>query len=190
MCGTGGTEVAEGWCIGGLGSADTTVGTNSTGIGGYRTWHRAAHGKVQRICAGLRRDVERRRRDSFTSTVSVPKREMCAGVRRGRKVVLDRCAHGARWRDATDDIAADARMSLPVMRGHARHEHALDLVGGRGVGRGRHVHVGRVDRSARGGISSPVRRGELGVCDRVGALSKRRRSAVGPREVMYGAQPM
>ena len=105
---------------------------------------------------------------------------MCASVRRGRKVVLDRRAHRVGRRDVAGDIAATAHISLPVMGGHVRHEHALDFVGGHGVGRGRHVHVRREDIGGRGGISSPpVRGGELEICDRVRALGKRRRPAIG-----------
>ena len=50
------------------------------------------------------------------------------------------------------------------------HEHALGLAGGRGVGRGRHLHAGRVDRSAREDIGSPVRCGELDVRGLAGAF--------------------
>ena len=151
-----GTEVAEGRRIGDLGSADATAGMHSTGVGAYRRWHRAAHGKVQRACVGRRGDAERHRRNALTPAVGVPKCERYAGVRRGRKLVSGRCAHGARGRDATDGVAAETRMSLPVVGGHVRHEHALSgLVGGRGVGRGG-ARACRASRrqSARGRISS------------------------------------
>ena len=113
----GSTDVAESLRIGDLGSADTTVGTNSTGTDAYRSWRRVAYGKVQRVCVGLRGDVGRFWRNVLTPAVGVLKCEMGAGAHRGGKVVLGRCAHDARGRDATDGVAVNTRISLPVVGG-------------------------------------------------------------------------
>ena len=89
------TEAAEGRRTCELGSADTAIGTGSSGIDVHRSWRWATYGKVQSVGVGLRGDVKCRWRDPFAPAVSVPKCKICTSVHRSRKVILDRCVHGA-----------------------------------------------------------------------------------------------
>ena len=147
----GGTGLTESRHVGDHGSTDAAVGADSIGVGARRSYCGAAHCDAESVCFWFWRDVECHGRDSLTPAVGISKRKVCASARRGRKIVLDCRAHCARWRDATDDIAANTCVTLSVVGKHVWHKHALNLISGRGVRRRWHVHIGRVGRRALGG---------------------------------------